>query len=204
MAQQLRAAGHEVAFLKLLETWPPARRSALRALLLRQSQHLRFLSAAIRRNLGELPRMSPRKALGAMLRWARIVGEMISRQDIYRGDSAAMYVDRVSLSNHKAFCAYRPRPYDGSALLVLASARRIHGSQDPRLSWGRLVRSYAKEEIPALDSGLVLKSPHVESLARIMTQYLRDSRQESAVQPAGATPSAHAGVSVSASVSLNT
>jgi aspartate racemase len=178
MAQRLRAAGEEVAFLMMLETWPPTRRSSIVDLMLRQSQHVRFLLSALRRHMGELARMSFREAFKALLQRSRIVGQMVANRDIYRGDSAAMYVDRVSTANQKAFSRYRPRPYDGSLMLVLASARKIHTQRDPRLSWCALARSCVKLDIPALDSGLALKSPHVEVLAQVMAEQLQRVQRE--------------------------
>jgi thioesterase domain-containing protein len=177
MAQRLRAAGEEVAFLMMLETWPPTRRWSVVDLVIRQSQHVRFLLAALRRHIRELAKMPIASAFKALTQRSKIVGQMIATRDIYRGDSAAMYVDRVSTANRKALSRYRPRPYDGSLMLVLASARKIHTQRDPRLSWCTLTRSFVKIDIPALDSGLALKSPHVEMLAEVMAEHLRHAQQ---------------------------
>jgi amino acid adenylation domain-containing protein len=166
MAQQLHAAGEEVAFLMLLETWPPPMKR--RALFFK-----------------ELSRKSPPEAWKGLVQRLQIIKEMIARRDIYRGDAAAMYVDRVSTANHTAFLRYRPRRYDGSLLLVLASARQIRTPRDPRLVWGSLARSFTKVDVPALDSGLALKSPHVEMLAKAMKEALDKVEIERAQREAG-------------------
>jgi amino acid adenylation domain-containing protein len=178
MAQRLRAAGEEVAFLMLLETWPPKRRLPLVGAISRQSQHVRFLASAAFRHFRELTRMSPRKIVQALRERSKIVTEMVASRDLYRGERAAMYVDRVSTANLKAFENYRTRPYDRSAMLVLASARRIREARDPRMLWAALVPSYVKFEIPALDSGLVLKSPHVEVLAQLIREQLQVAHRQ--------------------------
>ncbi len=193
MAQRLRAAGEEVAFLMMLETWPPTRRWSIVEVMARQSQHIAFLVSAARRHLRELARMPLRTALRAFRERSRIVGQMIASRDIYRGDSAALYVDRVSTANRKAFSRYRPRSYDGSLMLVLASARKIHTERDPRLSWCALARSFVKIDIPALDSGLALKSPHVEVLAEVMAEHLHRAQQgEHGEQPTVSTDTKNA------------
>jgi hypothetical protein len=88
-----------------------------------------------------------------------------------------MYIDRVSTANYKAFSRYEPAPYDGSVLLVLASERKSHKhKRDPRLLWGELARGgYIVRYVLALDSGLALKSPHVEQLAAWINEGIGDA-----------------------------
>ncbi|HEU4625141.1 MAG TPA: amino acid adenylation domain-containing protein [Steroidobacteraceae bacterium] len=180
MAQQLRAQSEEVDFLLLVETWPPPRQRPVIDTALRYSHHVRFLVNAARRNLAQL-RLSPRMLVATLYQHAKVLGEMIAQRDVYRGDSAAMYVDRVSHANIRAFARYQPQPYDGEIHLVLASARPIGSTQDPRLYWADLARGGVRRyDIPARDSGLILKSPHVEKLSDWLREALRVARQKGA------------------------
>jgi thioesterase domain-containing protein len=184
MAQQLRAQSQEIEFLLLVETWPPPEDRPLRDAMLRQSHQVMFLANAARRHMSQMvqhgPGMSPRKLFAAVRERFTIVGEMIAQRDVYRGDSAAMYVDRVSRANTRAFARYRPRPYDGEVHLVLASARPLRSkTDDPRLYWGQLARGgFQRYDIPARDSGLIMKSPHVETLTGWVREALRAARQK--------------------------
>jgi hypothetical protein len=79
----------------------------------------------------------------------------------------------------RAFARYRPQPYDGEIHLVVASARPIGSGQDPRLYWADLARGGVRRfDIPARDSGLILKSPHVEKLSEWVREALRAARQK--------------------------
>jgi amino acid adenylation domain-containing protein len=186
MAQQLRAQSQEVEFLLLVETWPPPEDRPLRDAMLRLSHTVMFLAYAARRHTHQIihnaPRMSPRALMAAFRERFSIVGEMIAQRDVYRGDSAAMYVDRVSRANTRAFARYRPQPYDGEVHLVLASARPLRSKEDdPRLLWGALARGgFHRYDIPARDSGLILKSPHVETLTGWVREALRTARKKAA------------------------
>jgi aspartate racemase len=186
MAQQLRAQSQEVDFLLLVETWPPPEERPLRDAMLRQSHQVMFLVQAGRRHISQIvqhaPRMSPRALVSAFRERLTIVGEMIAQRDVYRGDSAAMYVDRVSRANTRAFARYKPKPYDGEVHLVLASARPLRSKEDdPRLIWGALARGgFHRYDIPARDSGLILKSPHVETLTGWVREALQCARQKAA------------------------
>ena len=178
MAQQLRAQSEEVDFLLLVETWPPPVDRPVVDAVLRYSHHISFLVSAARRHLTQILQLSPRRVAVALYERSKVIGEMIVQRDVYRGSSAAMYVDRVSTANLRAFARYKPRPYDGEVHLVLASARPLRSSDDPRLYWARLARGgYHRHDIPARDSGLILKSPHVEKLTEWVREALRNARQ---------------------------
>jgi hypothetical protein len=84
-----------------------------------------------------------------------------------------MFTDRVSMANQRALVRYRPRRYDGEIMLVIASERKVRAPRDPRLLWSTLARSFSRVDIPALDSGLALKNPHVGPLAQAMKESLQ-------------------------------
>ncbi|MGB9405292.1 MAG: amino acid adenylation domain-containing protein [Candidatus Acidiferrales bacterium] len=186
IAQQLRAQDKEVAFLALLETWPPARPGILGDSAARLYEHFSFLGEGVARHFKELIKLSPVKWARYLIEKRKIVTEMISKRDIYRGDSWAMYRDRVSAANHRAISRYAPRPYKGRVSLFLASARQVAASRDPRLEWGRLAAGgQAVFRVFARDSGLLLKSPHVEVLAEQLKACLEQARSEFEPEDAG-------------------
>jgi len=180
MAQRLRAQGKKVAFLALLETWPPERPKFLGLAAIQLFNHIAFLSAAVKRHFRNLVELPPQKWLSYIFEKRKIVREMIAKRDIYRGDSWAIYRDRVSSANHRAISRYVPKPYDGHLALFLAAARQVGAKHDPRLEWGRrAVDGYAVFRVFAPDSGLLLKSPHVEVLAEQLKACLEQARSES-------------------------
>lgn len=199
MAQQLRAQGEAVPFLMLLESWPPSRYLFLFDKIRLYSSHIRFLVSATKRNLRELVSLSPGVMLGALRKRLGILGEIIEQRDVYRGDRATMYVDAVSTANHRAYIHYKPRPYDGRLLLVIASAREFRGP-DTRRWWRELAPSgFVQREIPVTSSGPLLISPHVEVLAEWMREALCETdasnasniRSEPQAKAHIATASAH-------------
>jgi amino acid adenylation domain-containing protein len=175
MAQQLREQGEEVSFLMLLESWPPSRYLFLFDRIRLYSSHARFVISATKRNLKEIFALSPRMMLGALRRRFKVIGEIVEQRDVYRGDRATMYVDAVSTANHRAYIHYKPRPYDGRLLLVIASAREFRGPDTRRWWRGLAPLGYVQREIPVTSSGPLLISPHVEVLAEWMGEALRDA-----------------------------
>ncbi len=174
MAQQLRAAGETVELLFLLEAWPPPPRRPLFDALRLKSHHLRFLAAALRRNLAALRGQGLVRGMRSLLHGARAVAEMASQRDVYRGDRARMYVDRVSLANEQALLSYRVRPYDGMLRCAIAAKRSFIGD-DARRMWQVMApRDYAQIELPASDSGAMLLLPCAEPLAEWMRSTIDD------------------------------
>jgi thioesterase domain-containing protein len=167
MARQLRAAGEEVELLFMLEAWPPAP-SPTRGTARVRSHQVRFLLSAIRRNLAALRGMSLARRIAALVKGLKVIGEMASLGDVYRGDSAHMYVDRVSLANERALSQYRVRPYDGALRFAVAAQRSFTGP-DLRQIWRQMApHDYAQIELPATDSGTMLLLPCAEPLAEWM------------------------------------
>jgi amino acid adenylation domain-containing protein len=168
MARQLRAAGESVELLFMLEAWPPAPARPIIDAIRVRSHQIRFLVSAIRRNLAALSGMSLARRIGALIKGLRVMGEMASQGDVYRGDRAHMYVDRVSLANERALSRYRVLPYDG-VLRCAVAARRSFTGEDMRHVWRRMApRDYAQIELPATDSGTMLLPPCAGPLAQWM------------------------------------
>jgi amino acid adenylation domain-containing protein len=172
MAQQLRRSGEQVEVLFMLETWPAPKSRRWLDRLRTYSHEIFFLWSAAARNLGKIARMPMRERLGALWNAMKIVGEIAAQGDVYRGDRAAMYVDRVSLANLHALGRYEPRPYDGRLRFAVAAERAFTG-EDGRKLWRQLAPAdYAQAEFAVNDSGKMLMNAHVDALARWMRDAL--------------------------------
>jgi aspartate racemase len=177
MAQQLRSAGETVEALFLLETWPPSKGRSVIDSVRTRSHHLHFLLLAVKRHVVQLWHTPWRDWKTALRGRLTIVQEIAAHRDIYRGDRAALYVDRVSIANQRALLHYRPRPYSGSVRCAIATARPVAGT-DPRRIWQQLAPAdFGWFELPAPDSGMMLLPPHVEPLAQWMGDELKHLAQ---------------------------
>jgi amino acid adenylation domain-containing protein len=172
MAQQLRHSGEQVDVLFMLETWPAPKSRPWIDGLRTYSHEVFFLWSATWRHLGKIVRMPMRERLGALWNAMKIVGEIATHGDVYRGDRAAMYVDRVSLANLDALNHYQPRPYDGRVRFAVA-AERVFTGEDGRHLWRRLAPAdFAQAEFAVTDSGAMLQNDSVDALARWMREAL--------------------------------
>ncbi len=178
MAQRLREQRKAVALLALLETWPPEQRDIVTLVAGRFYDHGSFLMKAVLRHFAQIRNLPLYKWPSYLFDKKKIVKEMITTRDIYRGDGYAIYRDRVSAANRRAMSRYVSKSYDGYVTLFLASDRRITAKQDPRLEWGdRASDGYSVFRIPARDSGLLLNSPHVELLAEQLKTCIEQARR---------------------------
>jgi amino acid adenylation domain-containing protein len=179
MAQQLIDQGKQVAFLGLLETWPPQESPFIGGARSRFSAHISFLARGVRRHFRNLAKIPPLQWAPYLLDKGKIVVQMISMRDIYRGDRHTMYRDQVSQANGRALSRYDPKRFRGRLSLILASAREVAGSEDPRLKWGEWAEDgHTVSWIFARDSGLLLVRPHVEILAEHLKACLDQVRKD--------------------------
>jgi amino acid adenylation domain-containing protein len=168
MAQQLRAAGQEVALLLLLETWMPktARRRWFQPSI-RSLATMKFVVGRFRLYLQTLKRFRGRQWLDYLLERVKMPLQMVKQRDAFRGDSRDFYLQVVMEANLVALQNYRPRPYPGRAVLFRAQGRQVAGEKDRRLAWRQLTLGGLEVyDVPGGDSGLTLKEPNVRVLAR--------------------------------------
>jgi amino acid adenylation domain-containing protein len=168
MAQQLRAAGQEVALLLLLETWMPkaSRRRWLRPHI-RWLATMKFVVGRFRLYLQTLKRFRGRQWLDYLLERVKMPLQMVKQRDAFRGDSRDFYLQVVMEANLVALQNYKPRPYPGRVVLFRAQGRQVTGEKDRRLAWRQLTLGGLEVyDVPGDDSGLTLKEPHVRVLAR--------------------------------------
>ena len=167
MARQLRQSGELTELLFLLETWPPPRARPFFDALRTHSHQLRFIASAVRRNLAALRQQSFGRAVRTLLTGFGSPGE-IAREGVYRGDTATMITDKVTMANERALRRYELQPYDGPLRAAIAM-RRVFSGADTRTRWRLLAPvDYAEVDLPATDSGTMLLPPCVEPLARWM------------------------------------
>ena len=110
MARQLRQAGETTEMLFLLEAWPPPKPRPVVDALRTRSHQLRFFASAVRRNIAALRQQTLGHVVRALLAALGTVGE-IARKGIYRGDTATMVVDRVTIANERSLLHYRLQPH---------------------------------------------------------------------------------------------
>lgn len=173
IAQRLQRSGETVALI-ILESWHPT--SYARA---PQWQRwwgpLIFVARRLRDYARELRARSPRDAWAFLLgKWRRarqVVGHAVHHDYADFNEIRELAVMDAAL---RAVAQYRTEPYHGSLLNIIAARRTVDdGLVDTRRAWESLVRGEVVSiAIPAEDSGRLFVSPHVESLAQHMRQYV--------------------------------
>ena len=189
MAQQLKAAGEDVV-LMVLEAWHPSTARTAQ----NKGPGIWPLRFTLRRLLAYLMPHAPRPA-------SHLPGKLLARlQNLATPDDldsddrpmdGDLHSERVAQATWLAVIDYDPRPYPGHLLNVIAAARTVpERVVDTRTRWQDLAEGgYQCDSLPADDSGRIFVSPHVESLAnklrdyisqRLVTSVLRDE-----IEPAG-------------------
>jgi amino acid adenylation domain-containing protein len=148
MAQQLRAAGEDIAFLGLLDTWAPGvyRRPAGSGLIGRLRARLRPL-----------------------LQRDRITHALLHALGL---KPPGGFPDGAS-AHWWAHWSYRPRMYPGRVDLYIADVSRLEAS-DPLLGWSRRVGGNLTLHSVSGSHGLMMKPPHVDALAALIRQRLEE------------------------------
>jgi thioesterase domain-containing protein len=157
MAQQLRRAGHEVAFLGLLDSMLPG------------SVHRQLLPRVVRR-AGRLLRRLASKAKDADWQDQLRPGSDIDETERRIGQQReAIYL--------RAIRAYRPQRYEGPVVLARSQDQELQSGEsiDPTYRWGRLVPNLQVVDVPGDHLGL-LSPPHVSELADSLQLHLRRGR----------------------------
>ena len=167
MAQQLHAAGQEVALLGLIETWPPETASSVgpqRAA--RVPAVLRFMAERLRPYVETVRRLRGRERLRYLVGRLKVLAEIAVKRDLPRGARGELTHYAVAQANMHALQRYTPRPYPAAVVLFCAEGRPAAPGADPRLAWRELVLGGVDvRTAPGDDSGLMLTEPHVHALA---------------------------------------
>ena len=180
MARQLQADGERVALLIMLDPPPPftdargRRRKVSSLSRIRTWTRLpRFVLARARlhgRTLARLPRGHRAAYVRERL---RILRGIVAQRDIFRGDRSELNLIAVEEAHSVALRRYVPGPYDGPTVVYLTADRPVPGQRDHRLDWFSLVpQAGSPEYVPGLDSGDMLRPPHVAVLAERLSLQL--------------------------------
>jgi amino acid adenylation domain-containing protein len=170
MAQQLRRQGQQVA-LAIIESWHPnSYRSIgptsgpLRVVSFFASKAMSYLRTLSSLPLRQWPDFARKKLrLAAFALDGGLEGTLAS---------SSYFAENVVLSTLKAVKRYRPQPFPGRVLNVIAERRPIHGTTDTRRSWEELAAEGSRTVLlPAEDSGRLFLPPHVEELAGLLAGF---------------------------------
>ncbi|HEV8395077.1 MAG TPA: thiamine pyrophosphate-requiring protein [Vicinamibacterales bacterium] len=176
MAQQLHAAGEPVGLLALLEPRAPSRpfRRAVP-----QTRTLQFFTTRVRRYINRLARLNSRQRVEFLRERFQVLMDVIVQRDLFRGNRGAFNTERLRQVNLAALHRYQPRVYPGPVVLLLAEGRNVASGEDPRLGWSRIAGGgLTTHSVPGDNSGLMLRRPNVEALARLVKACLDEQRPE--------------------------
>jgi amino acid adenylation domain-containing protein len=175
MAQRLRAIGHQVALLALIDQ----RRPNLDPAITLDGQHFRaYLKNLARWIRHEVWRYRPRqiasrlggiaaRVVRASCRRLRIpgIGPETPRVDGFLASAGVPESYRCLLAARlAALRQYVPHAYEGPAILLRAQIQPICRWQDADMGWGRLVGNLTVKEVPGAHDS-ILTDPHVQALA---------------------------------------
>jgi hypothetical protein len=144
--------------------------------LARWSRLARFVLGRVRLYTHEW-RRSGRGERNAYLRAKlRMIGEMATRRDVFRGDPSELRVLAVREANRCAGRRCVPAPYDGPVALALTDGRVPTGTRNRRLDWLELVpQGGPPRYVPGKDTGDMLVPPNVYALATCVNEWLDEA-----------------------------
>ena len=184
MARQLRAQGEEVALLAMVETWMP---DSLKPLGLRRfaaSRPLFFLTRRIRQHAVALEELDRRQKLRYVMRLVKLLGQTILREEPQNSFHSDMVQQVVVQTNNVAMSRYKPRPYDGSTMIVLADAGGADPGTDPRLGWTALAGGGSEVyKLKGPNADALMREPMVSALASHLKEGLAAAQMVKVRQP---------------------
>jgi thioesterase domain-containing protein/acyl carrier protein len=178
MARQLRVRGHEVALVALFDSRlaPFGSQAEIEnevALLHSFARDLELKIDWTALSAGELAHMTSDDQLMHLLEQARRVNLLPPDMT----DSEARRLYQVFKNNARAIQRYVPRPYDGQIILFEASERLPGGAQLP-YGWDAVATGPLQVyDVPG-DHYSMVREPHVEALAALLSACLEASQQE--------------------------
>jgi thioesterase domain-containing protein len=188
MAQQLHAAGQEVALLAILDHTPPPTR--YRLAIRRPWFLIEFLLNVPHWIRDDLVHYGARKVLeGLQLRFRALrnrwrarfgrAGNRCSPPEVDRHFDLTRMPDdfRKLLANHyQALREYQPRVYRGRVVLFRARTRPLFGLYGRDLGWAKLAGGGLEIIIVPGNHETMLKEPHLHCLAQRLLHCLRNAQ----------------------------
>ena len=171
MAQQLRAAGEPVSMLVLMDTFLRGP-LATRLLERRGASLMRRLGMRLDYHVGHLLLRTPREGvdyLAARAR-ARAHGGDGALDEALRVGTPA--IRRVIEANIRALARYVPRPYRGTAVMLLSRDEPDRAAYDGRLAWADLMEDGLTVRLIPGDHENMLDEPTVAGVAAALDRCL--------------------------------
>jgi thioesterase domain-containing protein len=180
IAQQLRAAGEDIAFLGLVDSFRPGMptlRSHVPPWTYRCLHNVRILVF----HFGRISRLGTRDKLRYM--WERIRRGLLERANRVRDRSGPS--PKVAFA--RALAAYEPIPYGGSMVLFRSARLPLGIEPAPDLGWGRLVDNLQIEIVPGYFT-TPISEPGAAVLADKLAAHLMPAARTDRADSATSTP----------------
>jgi len=166
IAQRLSADGEKIGLLVMLDTYPHRR-------FLSRRQRLSLTTSLLRHHLSTLRRLPKRRALSYFL---DRTGRRLRSAGRDNSDSVRVETTGKSRptwdSDDLAWKQYNPRFYSGKIRFVKAETSSYF-PRNPAAVWAKLANEVEVETTPGDHEGII--STHIESLATILSRYLRET-----------------------------
>src|SRR5205814_5012077 len=118
-----------------LEAWPPVPASGLRVRFdVRTAAVRNLIDSRLRLYIQTWARLRGRERVDYLLGRMRMLAQMITQRDMFRGDRSEFSLRVVTQANLLALQRYRPLMYPGRAVLFRAEGRRVAALDDRRLA----------------------------------------------------------------------
>ncbi len=159
MAQQLTAAGEEVALIALIDSFMPGKLPHLHA----RSRWTEYLD----RHLGEALLLQGSARLKYLGRWIANGGIVLSRFLGWRDNSSLARATRqVGEAHMRAVLTYEPKPYAGKITQFICSDAAYRSYEDRRLAWSTLALGGFEIHLVPGNHLTMVEEPHVRTLAK--------------------------------------
>jgi amino acid adenylation domain-containing protein len=159
MAQQLCAAGEEVALVALIDSFLPGKLQYLRS---RPS-----LTEYLDWHLGEMLLLPISERLRYLANWLSNGGIRLRHALGWAERSAlARATKKVAQAHRRALFAYKPKPYGGKIVQLMCGEASHRAYEDRRLAWSSLVSEGFEVRIVPGNHLTMVEDPNVQVLAQ--------------------------------------
>jgi amino acid adenylation domain-containing protein len=169
MAQQLKAAEHQVGLLAFFDTTIPQGQENDQYIDQADNTGLEYGLDVTLEQLGEL---GPDEQLPYLWEHARKLGILDDEAPEELVQQVLNDLKRLFHSHLRLACEYRVRPYQGRITLFRPSDAPVEVATTPDRGWKRLADDVDVEIVPGQHHSMV-KEPHVEILAERLSAYLQ-------------------------------
>jgi thioesterase domain-containing protein len=155
-AQQLRAAGEDIGLLALIATWPPT-----------VSAFVESVTHRLRRHAQNLARLGARERIDSLRDRIMLLAARLPGADRFRGTRGHFNAKLVVQANRLALSQYRPRSYQGPAVLFCEG---VPVAREYEQAWAKFVSGGLDVfAVPCDDYRQLLDEPNVQVVAEYLT-----------------------------------